>query len=503
MPEPRAPAARDVQAPHDRLESALLFLCRRFSALVIVDDFPDSLPPTKNIRKVAVALARAFLAGDRSPAALRERGIRALGRSWRWLNPLILRLRSELATESAWQVGQPETLVDLMLAFPPFLAAFESHEAVPQIRGHFPFHVPMGMPPAALAGLTLPPLATPGDLADWLELSPALLDWFANVQGRDMGARGATPTPKLAHYHSRWLAKPGGGARLIEAPKRELRAIQRRILREILDRVPMHAAAYGCARGRSVVDNAALHVGSPLLLKLDLRDFFASIPGARVHALFRTLGYPRDTARYLTGLTTHCTPARIVRAAPQEEYPSPEERRRHQNWARQFMERHLPQGAPTSPALANLCAWRLDARLSGAARSCRARYSRYVDDLVFSCADGDPARGRRMVNMMQDIILEEGFSPNWRKTRIIPSSASQRVTGLVVNQRPNLPRREYDTLKAILTNCHRHGAASQNRENAPDFRARLLGRIGWFSQVNPERGARLMALFARIDWNDN
>jgi hypothetical protein len=70
----------------------------------------------------------------------------------------------------------------------------------------------------------------------------------------------------------------------------------------------------------------------------------------------------------------------------------------------------------------------------------------------------------------------------------------------VVNQWPNLPRREYDTLKAILTNCIRHGPASQNRHEHPDFRACLLGRIGWFRQVCPERGARLLERFASIDW---
>ena len=95
---------------------------------------------------------------------------------------------------------------------------------------------------------------------------------------------------KRDHYHSRWVAKAAGGARLIEAPKENLRFIQRRILREILNRVPVHEAAQGCVRGRSVVDNARRHLRSALLLKLDLRDFFVGISGARVHALFRTLG---------------------------------------------------------------------------------------------------------------------------------------------------------------------------------------------------------------------
>lgn len=74
------------------------------------------------------------------------------------------------------------------------------------------------------------------------------------------------------------------------------------------------------------------------------------------------------------------------------------------------MGQHLPQGAPTSPALANLCAYRLDLRLAGAARECQTDYSRCVDDLVFSCAHGNLVRGRRIVSMVQEIILEEGFS---------------------------------------------------------------------------------------------
>jgi hypothetical protein len=85
---------------------------------------------------------------------------------------------------------------------------------------------------------------------------------------------------------------------------------------------------------------------------------------------------------------------------------------------------------------------------------------------------------------------------------MLSSGTSQRMTGLVVNQRPNLPRREYDLLKAILTNCRRHGAASQNRRSLPDFRAHLLGRIGWFRQIHAERGARLMHLFERVDWEN-
>ena len=455
--------------------------------------------PRNTTRKLAIALARAFLAGEGSPAAMRERGKRVLGRSYPWLGRLISHLHLALGStlERNWQTKQHDQIVTHILAFPGFLAAFKSPAEAPQIRGYFPFHASMRSPRGPLAEIALPSLATPGDLADWLEISPAMLDWYANTAAWNH-APGAT---KLDHYHYRWVAKARGGVRLIEAPKENLRIIQRRILREILDRVPVHEAAHGCVRGRSVVSNARLHSASPLLLKLDLQDFFISIPAARVHALFRTLGYPQETARYLTGLSTHSTPARRLRESPQEEYPSPEELRRRREWARQFMARHLPQGAPTSPALANLCAYRLDLRLSGLARKCQAKYSRYVDDLVFSCTDADPAQGRRILTMAQGIILEEGFVPNWRKTRMAPASTSQRITGLVVNERPNLPRREFDTLKAILTNCRRHGPASQNRLNIPDFRAHLLGRLSWFRQVNAARGERLKSLFDQVRWN--
>lgn len=461
-----------------------------------MDEFLDDpeLPelPEKAMRQVAVALARAFLAGDSSPPELRERGGVALGQPWPWLVPLALRLHFDLGPRL--HATQHDAIVTAILDFPLFRAAFATPGKTPKVRAYFPFHPTMGRPPPPLARLDLPALATPGDLAAWLGLTPGELDWFANAWRQPVGSAG------LDHYHYRWLSKRSGGARLIEAPKENLRAIQRRILHGILDRVPVHEAATGCIKGRSVLDNARRHAGAPLLLKMDLRDFFVSIPARRIHALFRSLGYPTATARCLTGLTTHATPGHLLRQVPQAEYPSPEERRQRRQWAQQFRERHLPQGAPTSPALANLCAYRLDLRLAGAARECRASYSRYVDDLAFSCSDADPARGRRLLSLLQDIILEEGFTPNWRKTRLATASTAQRLTGLLVNAHPNLPRAEYDRLKAILTNCHRHGPASQNRYGQPDFRAYLLGRIGWFCQVNAQRGEKLRELFEQIEW---
>ncbi len=98
------------------------------------------------------------------------------------------------------------------------------------------------------------------------------------------------------------------------------------------------------------------------------------------------------------------------------------------------------------------------------------------------------------------IVGAEGFALNANKTRIMPQSRRQVVTGIVVNRHINVARGGFDTLKAILHNCARHGPQSQNREAVADFRSHLEGRVAWVEQVNPPRGAKLRRAFERIEW---
>jgi hypothetical protein len=100
------------------------------------------------------------------------------------------------------------------------------------------------------------------------------------------------------------------------------------------------------------------------------------------------------------------------------------------------------------------------------------------------------------------IALEEGFRINTRKTRLMRAGVRQQVTGVVVNRHPNMLRKDFDTLKAILTNCVRHGPASQNREEREDYRGYLAGRLAWLNMLNPQRGLRLRSLFGQIVWAD-
>jgi len=82
----------------------------------------------------------------------------------------------------------------------------------------------------------------------------------------------------------------------------------------------------------------------------------------------------------------------------------------------------------------------------------------------------------------------------------MPRGMRQQLTGLVVNERLNIARPEFDRLKAILTNCARLGPATQNREAHPDFRAHLEGRVGYFESVNPQKTKRLRKIFEQIQW---
>lgn len=348
----------------------------------------------------------------------------------------------------------------------------------------------MEIPPPGLRGLFLPNLASIGALAKWFDIGVQILLWRADPAGRN---RKHPPGP-LRTYRYRWIPKRQGPPRLLEIPKAELKRMQRKILAEILNAIPVHAAAHGFCTGRSIVTNAKIHCGKDAVLRFDLADFFPNISSARVFRIFRTLGYPPDVARLLMGLCTTSIPADIWTARPGARDGADFVARQR------LVTRHLPQGAPTSPALANLAAGRLDRRLNGLATAAGAVYTRYADDLTFSGGANLARSAKRFETLVAVIAHEEGFSLNHRKTRLMRASVRQHVTGVVVNALPNIRRDRFDRLKAILTNCVRHGPASQNREGIADFRAHLAGKVAYVASVHPARGEKLSAIFRQITW---
>ncbi len=337
----------------------------------------------------------------------------------------------------------------------------------------------------ALGRFGLPVLRTPDELAQWLGLSLGRVAWLT---GRFF-ENERPQSEQEAHYHFHWVKKKTAGYRLIEAPKVLLKGMQTQILRGILDLVPAHPAAHGFVKHRSIRSNAAPHVGSAWVLKLDLTNFYPSVPFSRVVAIFRSLGYCREVAIWLGRLTTSAIPSNLS---------SPD---RLANTVWPYRSRHLPQGAPTSPALANLSAFSLDVRLNGLTAKYGARYTRYADDLTLSGPGKSIPALKEIIPFAEWIVRNERFTTNKSKRRVLRRHQQQTVTGIVVNEKLTLSRAEFDQLKAILTNCIRHGGTSQNRAGHADFRSHLRGRIGHFLSVNRERGEKLRVLFEQIDWS--
>jgi len=440
-------------------------------------------------RVLSYGLALALLDGAWDRASLQLRARRALGRRLPGVRDLCVRVLAAFPEP-------PDEVSELsgFIAQDALLAAWRARDVVPRIRKWFfpPPH--MAAARGRLAAIRVPWIESEGALATYLDLSPPELSWFADVQ-RMHATAGCDA--RLRHYHYRWLKKRSAGYRLLESPKPRLAALQRAIASGILARLPASAAAHGFVPQRSVQSFVAPHVGQRVVLRLDLEDFFASITGYRVRAIFRSLGYPGAVAHLLACLCCVPTPDDIIKAQPLEG-SSPAARFA---CGLRLRTAHLPQGAPSSPVLSNLVAHRLDRRLAGLARAVDARYTRYADDLAFSGGRAFEAVVSRIIPRIGAIVLEEGFVLRYRKTRVMRSGARQMLTGLVLNQKANVPRRDYDGLRAILHNAARFGPQSQNRAQHADFRAHLAGRIAWMAASNPRRGQRLRELFTRIAWD--
>lgn len=421
-------------------------------------------------------LADAFVAERLSAAAMVRRARVVLGGEWSGLRRLVARVLARFGVDSWPRFVEVERFLRADL---PLRRAIVRGRVF--IKG-CSLESPRFSPAAGAPSSWEPPrLSTIGELASFLGVTPRELD----------GLTASAVRFDRAHYLRRWIRKRSGRWRLLEAPRPRLKAVQRVVLEEVLNTIPAHPAACGFVAGLSVRDFVAPHVGRPVVMRLDLHDFFPSIRRARVVAMFMTVGYPEEVARTLADLCTCEVPpsAWALADAPDAGMGRAV-----------YRSRHLPQGAPTSPAIANLCAFRMDLRLKGLADAAGARFTRYADDLAFS-GDADVARrAGRFLEHAAAIVMEEGFSVNHRKTRVQRAAVRQQLAGVVINVRPGVLRAERDRLKAVLHRVAIHGPAHENRDQHPDFRAHLRGKIAWVASLNPAQGAKLLRRFDQIRW---
>jgi RNA-directed DNA polymerase len=435
-------------------------------------------------RHYAAGLATALLAGAWERAELRRSCARAVGRQRvpAWIGALIDQVleRVEASPRDA-----PRALAELLPTLPAWARGRVARTRWPIVTWR---------PEPGVMGQRRWPVRVLDDVSDLARLLDVTIDelaWFADV--RSLERTSGSP---LRHYRVEVRRKAGGDVRVLEAPKPRLREMQRRLLRHVLGPVPVHSAAHGCVPGRSVRTALAPHSGRGTVVRCDLSAFFASIAAGRVWGVLRMTGLPEPVAHTITGLCTTVLGVGEWRAI---DVPTDADvAARHRRLGRTLATPHLPQGAPTSPALANLVAFNLDRRLSGLASALGLAYTRYVDDLIFS---GPDVRAAKLLRAVERIVLDEGFTVARHKNVVLSASGRQQVLGGVVNVTTTVPRREVDRLRAILHNCAVHGWETQARGvDREQFRQRLQGRVAWVNALDPRRGNRLRAMLDEIDW---
>lgn len=264
-------------------------------------------------------------------------------------------------------------------------------------------------------------LETRDDVASLLEITPQLLRWI--LYGK-----------KERHeYIETELEKQHGGIRRICIPSRNLRILQDKLLRILTLVYRPRPCVTGFTNGRSTLDNASGHVRKRIVVNFDLEDFFPSIHLGRIRGILQSEPFcvGPQAALAIAQIATHA-------------------------------DGHLPQGAPTSPILANIVCGPFDTALLEFARKHRAKYTRYADDITLSMsqrrlpreiATVDDSGASHLGSELAGLVSRHGFSIRDGKTRVRHSLRRQVATGLVVNEFPNVPRRLVRSLRALIHSC--------------------------------------------------
>ncbi|GAB3592046.1 Reverse transcriptase (RNA-dependent DNA polymerase) [Corynebacterium faecale] len=249
-------------------------------------------------------------------------------------------------------------------------------------------------------------------------------------------------------YEDLSIPKKRGGRRELSRPHPLLMVAQKWILANVLSNLNYNDASFAYTPGRSIVHCARRHVGARWLLKLDIKDFFDSVDEISVYKIFRSLGYEKLISLELARLCT-----RVTSKSPRFD----EDLAKYNSIFsyRYPVKGQLPQGAPTSGALANAAMIKVDQTLQSIVRRHRFTYTRYSDDLVFSTSS--KVDRFQLVSLKRDVERElsfAGFRLRQDKTRIIPPGARKIVLGLLIDENsvrltPEFKRRVNTHLRGV------------------------------------------------------
>lgn len=286
------------------------------------------------------------------------------------------------------------------------------------------------------------------------------------------------------------IKKRTKGTRTIIAPNSGIKFIQKNLSNVLLEIYPNKKCVHGYVKKKGIKTNAIAHVNKKTLINIDLKDFFPSINFGRVMGLFKS--YPFNFSD-----TIAVTIAQIC-----------------------CYKGFLPQGAPTSPIISNLICRRLDNELIDLSIKGRFIYTRYADDITFStnilpipAELGEIKEYKLSLSTeIKRIIKENGFGINQSKTRYATRYNRQEVTGLVVNQFPNVKRNYVRHVRAMLHSWEKYGINNAAKEHFEkynyknkkpgqielSFQYELVGKIGYIGMIRGKDDKIYKKLYYRI-----
>ncbi len=295
------------------------------------------------------------------------------------------------------------------------------------------------------------------------------IDHFSLVSGAPKDLITKMLFAETSYYSLAQIPKKSGGLRELHIPSVELKYLQRWILDNILSGIRISSFATGFCNKKSIVDNAKMHIGHECVLNMDIKDFFPSITFKMVFRIFAYYGYTKELSFVFAKLCTY--------------------------------EESLPQGSPASPCISNIVSLKIDKRLSLVAEKYQVCYSRYADDITFSGNSGI----KKLIEITSNILVEEGFSLNNKKTRIKFSHQRQEVTGLIINSGTVRVNKQYKRdLYQTCYYCKKFGVDSHLKKikcNKSFYKDHLYGKAYFVNMVEPEEGEKLFTILNEIQWD--
>ena len=262
--------------------------------------------------------------------------------------------------------------------------------------------------------------------------------------------RAIVHTPSF--YRSFQVAKRNGSNRRIDEPLPSLKEIQHWILHNILQKLPVHSHAKAYKPSVRLKEHLRFHINQPMIMNVDIANFFPSIKEPSVESIFRNAGYSRQLANLFGKLCT--------------------------------LNGKLPQGAPSSPYLSNLFFFHLDEAIAQYCKTNGIRYTRYADDLTFS-GQFTPSK---LLLFLKPLLRESGMQLHAEKTKVMRANQQQIVTGMVVNKKMQMPFQQRNALRQQMYMITKYGlAAHLQHQQIEDehYLKRLKGKVQFILQLNP------------------